>query len=77
MIEAMEKNEQVYRTKKRMLLDNFLGGISWSLGVWVGTTVVIALLVFLLSKIDLIPVIGSFVAEITKYVAKTNSPFNF
>ncbi len=73
----MEKSENIYRSRKKMMLENFLGGISWSLGVWIGTTFVIALLVFLLSKIDFVPVIGDFVAKVMSHAAKVNSPFNF
>lgn len=60
-----------------MMLENFLGGISWSLGVWVGTTFIIAILVFILSKVDFVPVIGDFVGKVMNYVTKVNTPFNF
>jgi hypothetical protein len=72
----MGKSENVYRSRKKMLVDNFMGGIMWSLGVWIGTTVIIALLAFILSKINLIPIVGSFVAAIAKYVAVVNSPLH-
>jgi len=73
----MEGNEKVYRSKKKIIFDNFLGGISWSFGVWIGTTIILILSVFVLSKVNLIPIIGNFVAEISKYVVKNNSPFPF
>jgi hypothetical protein len=68
----MEKSENIYRSRKKMLFDNFLGGIVWSIGVWVGTTIVIALVVYLLSKVNYIPVIGDFVANIINYVFTKN-----
>lgn len=73
----MDKNENIYRSRKKMMLENFLGGILWSLGVWIGTTFVIAILVFLLSKIDFVPVFGDFVAKVMSHATKVNSPFNF
>lgn len=73
----MEKNENVYRSRRKMILDNFIGGISWSVGVWVGTTFIIAILVFLLSKVDFIPLIGDFVGKVMGYAARANSPFPF
>jgi hypothetical protein len=73
----MQKNEQIYRGRKKMMFNNFLGGISWSIGVWIGTTVIIALFVFLLSKINLIPIVGDFVGRISEYVAKNGSQFQF
>lgn len=69
----MEPHEKVNkRTKKQMLLDNFLGGISWALGVWVGTTIIIALVVFLASKVNYIPIVGNFVSEVSKFVQQNN-----
>lgn len=71
----MTKHENVHRGLPRMLFNNFIGGIAWSVGVWIGTTVIIAFAVFVISKINLIPLVGNFVAEVTKYVERTNSPF--
>lgn len=69
----MEPVEKVYRSRAKMLLDNFLGGIVWAVGVWVGTTVIIAVLIYFISRIDFIPIIGDFIAKITEHVAKENS----
>lgn len=73
----MGSPENVYKSRNKMLLDNFLGGIVWALGVWVGTTVIIAIIVYFLSHINFIPIVGSFVASVMKYVANANSPFHF
>ena len=64
----MEQHEKVYRTRKKIAIDNFIGGIAWSIGVLVGGTIVVALLGFVLGKVNLIPVIGDFVSQITMYV---------
>ena len=73
----MEPNEKIYRSRGKMLLDNFLGGVVWSLGVWVGSAVIIGILLYFLSKIDLVPIVGDFVSSISEYVAKNNSIFPF
>lgn len=73
----MEPAEKVYRSRGKMLLDNFLGGIVWALGVWVGSAVIIALLVYFISKIDFVPIIGNFMASISDYLVKKNAPFSF
>jgi hypothetical protein len=73
----MEGNEKVYRSRKKIIFDNFLGGISWSFGVWIGTSIILLLTFLIASKVDFVPIIGNFVAEITKYVAVHNSPFHF
>lgn len=64
-----EPNDRIYRSKKEMMFNNFLGGISWGLGVTVGLSIIIAFLSFIGSKVNLIPVIGEFVASIVNYVA--------
>lgn len=55
-----------------MLIDNFLGGISWALGVWIGTTLIVAIIFYILSKINYVPIIGTFVSDIIKFVAANN-----
>lgn len=71
----MAKSENVYRSRKKMLFDNFLGGIFWSIGVWIGTTFIIAFIVFLFGKVNLVPMVGDFVADVMKYIDVSNDPF--
>lgn len=69
----MEKFENVERRKKRVIiLNNFIGGIAWGLGATVGVSLIAALLVIVLARIDfsLIPYFGSFVSDITEIVLK-------
>lgn len=54
----------VRRTAWLSLLNGVLGG----LGGAIGATVVLALLVYLLTRLELVPHIGRFVAEIVKIV---------
>lgn len=65
----MEPQEKVYRSKKEIILHNFLGGISWGLGVTIGLSAILTILGFILSKVDFIPVIGGVVAQITQFVS--------
>lgn len=69
----MEKKDNVHRSRKRMMTDNFLGGISWSLGVVIGGAFVLAVLGFLIGRINVIPVVGDFVGQII-YFVETNQP---
>jgi hypothetical protein len=73
----MEPSEKVYRSRAKMMLDNFLGGIVWSVGVWVGSGVIIALLIYFLSKIDLVPIVGDFLGNVTSYMVKQNPVIRF
>lgn len=60
--------ECIYRPRKTMLLNNFLGGIAWGVGSTLGLAIILTILGFILKQIHLIPFIGDFVTEITKYV---------
>lgn len=68
----MEKHEQINRTKRQIFFNNFLGGIAWGLGATVGVAIFFAIFTFVLSKVNLIPVVGSFVSDVTSYVLQTN-----
>ncbi len=69
-----EHHNDIYRARKKILLDNFLGGIAWGLGTVTGgtlvLTVVIIVISYLLGKIELVPIIGEWVQAITQEVAK-------
>jgi hypothetical protein len=69
----MEKHEQVYKSRHQMMIDNFLGGISWSLGVVIGGAFVLAVLGFLISKVNVVPIVGDFVGQVL-YFVETNQP---
>ncbi len=58
---------------KQMAINNFVGGIMWAIGVFVGSTFVVTLIIFIFSKIDLVPFVGDFVAKITENVVQRNS----
>ncbi len=58
---------------KQMAINNFIGGITWAIGVFVGSTFVVTLIIFIFSKIDLVPFVGDFVAKITENVVQRNS----
>lgn len=63
-------------TKKQIFANNFLGGVAWGFGSAIGAVILFTILGFILAKINLLPFIGSFVAQIQQ-VAKQqqiNSP---
>lgn len=66
----MQPVEKVGRNRKRMFVDNFIGGIAWAVGVFVGGTIVISILLFAFSKIDLVPIVGDFVINVVENIAQ-------
>ncbi len=49
-----------------MLYQNFLGGIAWSLGTFVGFTVVVGILLYILNQLGILPAIGKFFQEFSQ-----------
>ncbi|OGH37407.1 MAG: hypothetical protein A3B44_02045 [Candidatus Levybacteria bacterium RIFCSPLOWO2_01_FULL_38_21] len=64
----MEKYEKVEKPLKDILLNNFVGGIFWTIGVTIGFALIIVFLSFIAKKIDIIPVIGDFASQVTSRV---------
>ena len=59
------------------MVDNFLGGLAWGLGTFIGASVVVAILAFLLSQVDLIPGIGKIIARIIDVINQYNQGIPF
>ena len=51
--------------KKRLLL-GISGGIGWGIGLTLGTAAIIVALGFFASKIDFVPILGQFLADVIK-----------
>lgn len=64
----MEGHEKVNRSKKEIFVNNFIGGVAWALGATLG----IAIIGFLISKIDLVPLIGDFITDVNEYILQKN-----
>lgn len=68
----MEAHEKVYRSKKAIFINNFIGGISWALGSIVGFTIIFAIVGYFMSRVDLVPIVGDFLANVIKNIAEKN-----
>ncbi|OGH17059.1 MAG: hypothetical protein A3C30_02290 [Candidatus Levybacteria bacterium RIFCSPHIGHO2_02_FULL_40_18] len=60
---------------KNIFATNFLGGIAWGLGATVGLAVVLTLLGLFINKLNLVPIVGSFIADLLKPGLQNNSQF--
>ena len=56
----------------RIISSNFIGGVSWALGVSIGFSLLIALLGLFSHYINFIPFIGKFVSEVIDFVLSHN-----
>ena len=68
----MEPHEKVYRGRKSIIINNFIGGLSWAVGATIGLALIIAVLSFLLKNINLVPFIGAFISDVINQIIKTN-----
>lgn len=59
-------------SRSEIIVNNFLGGISWGLGATVGLSLFFVLLGVIAKEVNLVPVVGSFVSEVINYILATN-----
>ncbi len=57
---------EVNPSARLRFLYGLLGGIGWGIGLSIGTAAILYLIGFVVSKIDFIPVLGQFLAEVIK-----------
>ncbi len=62
--------EKVKMSRKEIIVNNFLGGISWTLGATIGIAVIITILTFISKNISLVPFVGNFIAEVIQFIAQ-------
>lgn len=70
--EIKERFNQIYRPRREIFLNNFLGGVAWSLGTLVGAAIIVGIIGFFLSRVNLIPLIGSWLAQIIQEAIPKN-----
>jgi len=63
-----EKYLQIIDDKKKFLWYNFLTGAAKGLGFVIGSTLMLALALWLLSQLITIPVLGNWIADLINYI---------
>lgn len=66
-----ERYLRIIDNPKKFLFYNFLTGLVSGVGFAVGATIIFALIVWLLSKLTIIPFLGNFIADILDYIQQT------
>ncbi len=74
-IERMESNafSRLLNDPKHFFWYRFIGGIASGVGNILGATVVVALFLYILQRIQVAPIIGPFIADIVEQVMKSLS----
>ena len=67
-VEVGKGYTKIHLSTGKMIVNNFLGGLAWGFGTVLGATIVAALVLFILSKLDTVPVIGDFISRILDQV---------
>ena len=74
-MEEKQNYDKVTLSRRQIIVNNFLGGISWGLGTTIGLSVFFAILGVIISRVDLIPIIGDWVSQILNSVLSKNPTF--
>jgi len=67
-----DKYALIHKNRKQIFTNNFIGGIAWGLGATFGVSLIVAILGFIATQANLVPVVGSFVSEIIDFVLQHN-----
>lgn len=63
-VTGANKYELPYRSRREIMVNNFIGGLSWSIGAFIGITLLSVAVGLIISKINLVPVIGQWLSQI-------------
>ncbi|MDO8486957.1 MAG: DUF5665 domain-containing protein [Candidatus Curtissbacteria bacterium] len=69
-VTGVNKYELTHRTKKEIMINNFIGGLTWSFGAFLGLILVGLVAGIIISKINLVPVIGNWLSQILNHAAQ-------
>lgn len=69
------KSEHIYRSRRQIITNNFLGGIAWGIGVTIGLALFFGILAFISQHIDFVPIVGDFIADIINYILTNGTQY--
>ena len=71
----MPKVDPAYEPdRKKIFTNNFIAGLAWGMGSTIAVTIFAALITFILTKVDFVSVVGTFLAQLNQFMA--NYPSN-
>lgn len=63
-----DKYENVTRSRKEIIINNFLGGISWAVGTIIGAGIVVGGIGLIVTKLENVDLIGPFIETILQKI---------
>ena len=60
---------------RKIIINNFVGGMCWGVGLTLGAAFLVAIIGYTLSKINYIPIVGTFVGNVMQFVEENNEQF--
>ena len=66
----LERYKKIHRSRKDLMINNFLGGIMWGLGSVIGATIVVTVLGIIIVQTRRLPLIGDVVEVAVDSVLK-------
>ena len=78
------KFDHLHKNKKEIFVNNLIGGLAWGIGATLGLSLLIAGLGIIANYLDLVPIVGNFVADVVSFILNKhpdlisiNMPFIF
>lgn len=70
-------HEKAYRPlpMKKIIWNNFVGGMAWAFGATIGLSIIIAILGLVSKNINFVPIFGSFISQIIDFLLVNNPHF--
>lgn len=66
----LKKYLHIVDNPKKFLFYNFISGIASGLGTALGATIIFGLLIWILSKLQLVPIVGNWIVTVLDYIQK-------
>ena len=67
-VEVGKGYTKIHLSTGKMIVNNFLGGLAWGFGTVLGATIVAALVLFILSQLNTVPIIGDFINNVMEEI---------
>lgn len=64
------RNSSNETSMRKIAWNNFVGGLFWGVGSALGAALLVTVLGVILTKVNVVPLVGTFVSEVNSFAAK-------